>query len=133
MNQITITLPLYWQQSNSKTVLVGMSWYRNAHHFTQNKWKQEFQELVSEQVSNVKIASPYATKLNIYYKNPSCDSSNVAALMEKVVLDALQKLDITVNDNVQHHVTSTWSVAGQDKLNPRCEIVIYETKGNTNV
>lgn len=129
---MTITLPLYWTQEYKtkadKTWLVGMNAYRNWHHFTSNKWKTDFHELVKAQIpADSPSFQLFHLDLRIYYKNV-CDGSNIAALMEKVVLDTLQKEGILVNDNVKFHLSSTWSVAGQDKTNPRCEITIKEVE-----
>ena len=124
---ISLTLPIYWN-SGTKTVLTGMNWYRNAHYYTSNKWKQEFTELVDKQLDSCIIPSPFSLHLDIFYKNPNCDGSNIAALMEKVALDALQKANMIENDSVKHHISSSWAVAGQDKENPRCEITIRTLK-----
>lgn len=118
-----ITLPIYWAQSGSKTVLVSMNAYRNWHFHTSNKFKREFHELVGKQLDGiVPIQGQFYLDISIYYKNPNCDGANIAALIEKVVLDALQEHSIIVNDNVNYHLGSTWSIAGQDKTNPRAEI-----------
>lgn len=124
-----ITLPIYWTKNfkskPDKVVLVGMNWYRNAHHFDQNNLKREFSELVHNQLPP-KVSGQYTLDIKLYYKNPSCDGSNICALMEKIVLDALQEDSILEQDNVKFHLGTTWSVVGQDKLNPRCEITIKE-------
>ena len=123
----TYVLPIYWHQSRKKTVLVGMNAYRNWHYLVSNKFKQEFTEIVQQQVTCTnKISNPYNLHIKVYYKNPNCDGSNVVALIEKVFLDALIKVDILVNDTVEWHKGTTWEIAGQDKSNPRCEIVIKE-------
>jgi hypothetical protein len=127
----TIELPIYWTQhfktKNDKTVLVGMNWYRNAHFHAQNAMKKHFHELVSTQVGN---KNPQVGKFNlaieIYYKNSNCDGANIAALIEKFVLDALQEEKVIINDNVQYHKGSSWKVVDQDKDNPRCLISIIE-------
>lgn len=122
-----ITLPIYWSQSGSKTVLVSMNAYRNWHFHTSNKFKRDFHELVGNQLDGLTpIQGQFRLTLSIYYKNLNCDGANIAALVEKVVLDALQEHNIIVNDNVNYHLGSTWSIAGQDKTNPRCEIIIEE-------
>lgn len=119
--EIRITLPIYWRNK-----LVGMNWYRNAHFYAKAAWKQEFTELISKQVEGAQISSPYGTRMELHYRNTSCDAGNVTALSEKVTLDALQSAQVTVGDSVKHHIKSEWTIAGQDKADPRCEIVVYE-------
>jgi len=120
-----ITLPIYWTMSSGKTTLVGLSWFRNAHHYQQNKWKQEFTELVGNQLEGVEpIKGQFQLVMDLYYKNSICDASNIIAVVEKVTLDALQEFNIIENDNVKYHLGSCYTVKGQDKTNPRCEITI---------
>lgn len=123
-----IELPIYWTQhyktKKDKTVLVGMNWYRNAHHHSQNAMKKHFHSLVGPQVSMIPNLGKFKLTIEIYYKNSSCDGANIAALIEKFTLDALQEQEVILNDNVQYHLGSTWEVAGQDKDNPRCLITI---------
>lgn len=127
MNQIE--LPIYWTQryktKNDKTVLVGMNWYRNAHYHAQNSMKKHFHELVSSQVREIKSQlGKFNLDIKIYYKNSNCDGANIAALIEKFVLDALQDEKVIINDNVQYHLGSSWNIVKQDKDNPRCLITI---------
>lgn len=124
MSNIKIVLPIYWQQTKKKTVLVSMNAYRNWHYHTSNSFKQEFTELVTNQLNSCKINSPYKLDIKIFYKNSNCDGANITALIEKVLLDALQKSNIVVNDSVKHHIGSSWEIVSQDKINPRCEITI---------
>lgn len=123
-----IELPIYWTQhfktKNDKTVLVGMNWYRNAHFHAQNAMKKDFHELVHKQLTHTSIESTFKLNLGIYYKNSSCDGANIAALIEKFALDALQEEKVIVNDNVKYHLGTTWEVLGQDKDNPRCIVTI---------
>ena len=126
---MTFTLPIYWTKGVRKptTHLVGINFYRNAHFHVKNQLKSELESTLLKQFANVgPILGPYQVHYNVYYKNPSCDGSNIAALMEKIFLDAGQFAGILREDNVQHHLSSTWSIAGQDKLNPRCEIHITQ-------
>lgn len=128
---ITLELPIYWTQhfktKDDKTVLVGMNWYRNAHYHNQNKMKKDFHELVTKQLGEETIDNTFTLTLSLYYKNSSCDGANIAALIEKFTLDALQENKTVVNDNVKYHLGTTWSVIAQDKDNPRCEISITKT------
>lgn len=126
MASLELVLPIYWQQTSSKTVLVGMNAYRNWHYHTSNNFKKEFTQLVASQLDSCIISSPYKLEMRLFYKNPNCDASNVVALIEKVVLDALQTSNIIEDDTVKHHLGSSWTVVSQDKTNPRCEITIKE-------
>lgn len=132
MASIDLVLPIYWQQSQKKLVLVSMNAYRNWHYHTSNKFKQEFAELVTSQLSSCTIASPYELEMKLYYKNSNCDGSNIVALVEKVLLDALQKANIIDKDSVKHHLGTTWAVVAQDKVNPRCEITIRNINDTTS-
>lgn len=125
-----ITLPIYWvnekKSKKSTTHLVGMNFYRNAHYHIQNKMKKDFSELVKNQLTPDKTFTTFKVTYKLYYKNPSCDGSNIIALMEKFMLDAIQELGVVENDNIKYHLGSTWQVIDQDKGNPRCEIEIEE-------
>lgn len=129
---MTIELPIYWTQhyktKNDKTVLVGMNWYRNAHYHSQNAMKKDFHELVYKQLSTDAVTDKFTLNIDIYYKNKSCDGANIAALIEKFTLDALQENKTIVNDNVQYHVGTTWNIIEQDKTNPRAVISVNPIK-----
>lgn len=126
---MTITLPIYWTQEFKtkppKVWLVGLNNYRNWHHHTSNKWKTEFHELVHSQLTPDTTFNRFTLNIDLYYRR-SCDPSNIVPLMEKVFLDALQDANVIPEDNVNHHISTTWTVIAQDKDNPRCEITIKE-------
>lgn len=132
MLSTTIELPIYWvkefKTKPNKTHLVSMNWYRNAHHYDQNKMKKDFHELVHNQLNGVVLPSAFKLELGIYYKNPNCDGANIAALIEKFSLDAFQEEKVVINDNVQYHLGSSWKILGQDKENPRCIVTLFETQ-----
>lgn len=127
-----ITLPIYWTQTYKtkpdKTVMAGMNWFRNAHYHAQNAMKKDFHELVHSQLPNDPgtYDGCFRLELDIYYKNANCDGANIAAIIEKFVLDSLQSLNIVINDNVKYHKGTTWRVLGQDKDNPRCEVTLVK-------
>jgi hypothetical protein len=104
-----------------------MNWFRNAFHKDQNDFKRDFTELVLSQIpSEHPTFKRFHVTYELYYKSPVCDASNVIAIIEKVALDALKKASVITDDNVNYHISSSWSVAGQDKLNPHCTISIQE-------
>lgn len=123
----TFVLPIYWQQTKKKKVLVGMNAYRNWHYFTSNSFKQYFTQLVFDQIDGQKrIEGAYRLQARLYYKNANCDGSNVVALVEKVFLDALISAGIIVGDTVKHHLGTSWEVVDKDTSDPRCEITLQE-------
>lgn len=131
MSNIKLELPIYWTKhfktQPSKTVLTSLNWYRNAYHYDQNAWKQEMHDVVKTQLDSLNVETIedcYVLHIDLYYKNPNCDGSNVCPLTEKAVLDALQHYKVVSNDNVRKHVGTTWRVAGQDKNNPRAEVLV---------
>lgn len=129
---MVIIVPIYWTQvyktKEDKTWLVGLNAYRNWHHYTSSKWKLDFHELIDNQVMSNQTFTKYKLHTALYYKNPTCDGANIASLIEKVALDALQGTGTLLQDNVKYHQGTTWEVAGQDKINPRCEVTIIPFK-----
>lgn len=127
---ITFELPIYWTRhyktKPSKTILVGMNFYRNAHYHDQNKVKKDFHEVVCSQLGADTVEDQFRLSIKLYYKNTSCDGANIVALIEKFSLDALQEHGTIINDNVKYHLGTTWEIVEQDKDNPRCEVTVIK-------
>ena len=134
----SFSMPIYWAEKfktkPDKVHLIGMNFYRNAHHFTQNKLKQELEQNLKESFNESfdTITSTYKVYYTLYYKNPTCDGSNIIALIEKIFLDFIQSIGLVSNDNVKFHLGSEWSIGGIDKTNPRVEITIKEYNESSN-
>lgn len=133
-----LNLPIYYEEQfktkPSKTHLVSDNWFRNIHYHLKNKVKQHYHQLVTMQLKNpTPVVGQFTLDIIVFYKNPNCDGSNIASRIEKFTLDALQEASVVVNDNVKYHIGTTWSIGGQDKLNPRAIIKIKEvSNGSTN-
>ena len=122
-----ITVPVYINLTNTKQTFLSMGWYRNAHHFTQNKAKKMMHEIVLPQLTNFRPVKLYYSVLYVYYyKNVVSDLPNAGALASKFFNDSLQTLNLVPNDNVKYLLAEHYVVAGQDKTNPRIEIHIKE-------
>jgi len=132
-------LPIYYEQTfktkKDKVWLVGMNAYRNWHYYLKNAVKVHYHQLVSDQIdpNHVCDIAQFTLDIEVYYKNAASDGSNVAAIFEKMSLDALQECRVIINDNVKYHLGTTWRVAGQDKENPRCVITIHPTEKDCDV
>ena len=129
MGEITVTVPIYWQVTKKKKVLVAMNWLRNAHFMVSNNVKRGYLSVVKAQVTpSTKMFRKCHIHYTIYLKRKGTDGGNVRSVIEKFVLDALVKckvieddtFDIVVSDSSEYHL---------DRNNPRAEITIKEITG----
>ena len=124
---INIISPIYWTQTfktkKDKVWLVSLNNYRNWHYHTSNRFKTEFGEVFKQQLPDVAIKGKFITRMRFFYGD-MCDPTNVLPVIDKVLLDVLQKEGTIPNDNAKHHLRGSWGVGGQDKDNPRVEIRI---------
>ena len=126
---VSVTVPIYYtierKTKPSSVHLVGDNWVRNLHHHTKNTVKQHYHKLIIEQLPSLSI-DKFTLHLELFYKSTNCDPSNIFHQMEKYALDAFQESGILANDTVLFHVSTTTSIGGQDKPNPRCVITLTE-------
>lgn len=124
---INLTSPIYWTQTfkskEDKVWLVGLNNYRNWHYHTSNRFKKEFGQMFKQQLPDVAIEGKFTVHMKFFYRHV-CDPSNVVPVVEKVLLDILQKEGSILNDNAKYHMGSSWVVASQDKVNARIEITV---------
>ena len=125
-----LILPIYWEQEfvtkNNRFHLVGLNQLFGMHYQVRNKLKQHFHSLVLAHENLTPILTSYTVEYKLYYKNVKSDPGNIIAGIEKVLLDGLQEAKLITEDNPNYHLGTTWSVVGQDKLNPRVEITLKE-------
>lgn len=127
-----LTLPIYWVDKKKtikdKTYLVGLNQLFSMHYQVRNKLKQHFHSLVGDQVTDATpILGQFTVTYTLYYKNVVSDPSNIIAGVEKVLLDGLQEHGMITEDNPKYHLGTSWTVAKQDKTNPRVEVTIQES------
>ena len=125
-----ITLPIYYThkvKGKQKTILVGMNAYERMFYIPRNKMKKHFYSLIRVTARRLKpIKGMVATHYTVFYKNKASDAPNIVAVIDKMLMDALQENGVIEQDNVQSYVRSSWEVGGQDTINPRIEIKIFE-------
>lgn len=123
-----ITLPIHYTQTfrtkKSKTFLVGLNWYRNAHYLVSNKVKHDYHDMVNQQVAGCtfkKIRLHY----DVYAARKGTDGHNIRAVIEKFFMDGMVEGGHIVDDDISHLVgdSSDYYI---DKDNPRIEITITE-------
>ena len=125
---IKLELPVYFNITKDKKVLVGSNFARSkAHYHTLNKVKRYYSDLVADKLKEFEpIGGQFKVRYTYFYKNPLTDGSNVVSQIDKYLLDAIQEIGLVVNDNVKYNIGASWSVGGQDKENPRVEVEIYD-------
>jgi len=122
---VRLTLPIYG--GVRKKFMLGLNWMNTAHYRTRNTVKQEFHKSVGKVLSKeIKLLSPVTTHYKVYYKNKRSDASNIIAVVDKFLMDALQEHGTIEEDNVQHYIKGSWEVVEQDRDNPRVEVEIKE-------
>lgn len=118
------TVPIYYQQTKKKKVLVGLNWYRNAHFQVLNNAKKRYGWLIKPQMmSGFKFTKKVHIHYDIYLKRKGSDGGNVRSIIEKFVLDAFVKNGLIKDDNFEI-VISDSACYYHDKDNPRAEITI---------
>ena len=131
----SIVLPVYYQVSKKKKVLLGMNWYRNAHFRSQSAMKLYMSELcVMALKGHVPLTGTYGVKYVYFYKRSNSDLTNVCSLSSKIFNDVLQDEGLVVNDTVIWCIEERFIVGKKDTINPRVEITYgnYKTKTNNN-
>lgn len=123
-----LTVPIYFNATKKKTVMVALNWYRNAHYQTLNKAKRHYKDLISLQVYEQRL-KPLEGKFNVHYdiylKRKGSDGGNVRSVIEKFVLDALVDNNIIKDDNFEIVIGDSANYY-HDKDNPRAEINIIK-------
>jgi len=131
-NNIKLVLPYHYIQKfktkKDKKIMVALNWYRNVNFFLNNQIKKYYYELVREQMASFKYdrLQLYRIDYKLYYSNKRSDMMNVIAVIDKYLQDALQKVELVEEDNVEHCKEINCIVAGRDNENPRVEIEISE-------
>ena len=128
---VHITLPVYYTQylktKPDRTFLVGMNWYRNAHHHIKNKVKTWFTDEILRQLREADaqaIKGHYELAIIYHYKSVVSDLGNVCGLASKHANDAFEKYGLIENDNVKFCKKEAYYVGTADKENPRVEIFV---------
>jgi hypothetical protein len=122
----TFELPVYYQISNSSTVLVDLNWYKNAHYGLVNKVKRFYHTLVSDLIT--KHTPRFKGKVHIKYQiylHINNDGGNVRSVIEKFLLDSLRDNGIIPNDNIKFIISDNAEYFVDDS-NPRCMVYIKE-------
>jgi hypothetical protein len=121
---MTITVPIYYQQSKKKRVLMGLNWLRTAHFQVINKAKKHYHELIMCACNQTKpIRGAVHVHYDIYVGRKGTDGGNIRSVIEKFVLDGLVKAKVLKDDNFEIVVSDSANYY-LDRGNPRAEITV---------
>ena len=130
---VTLELPVYWTKTFKtkppKKILLSLNWVMTANHFEIAKAKKWFAQIVMDSLpsGSKQIIGPYSVTYTYFYKNEKSDLPNVIPVVSKFLLDALQDMALTEEDNVKFCVQEH-SYVGQKTKEPRVLVEIEEIK-----
>lgn len=107
---------------------LNLNQYRNASYIVLNNAKINFKKEIENSLSILsKLNSPIGLEFKLYTGSKRlCDTSNICSIVEKFFCDVLVELGYIEDDNYQFIKFTSYSFAGIDKNNPRCEVIIKE-------
>ena len=133
MEIIRLSLPVYYQKTRSKKILVSLNWYRNSHYQELNKVKKYYNHLIAYALKPCKHTfDKYTINYTYFYKNISSDALNVISVIDKFLQDALQDAGVIKNDNVKFYMGGIIMPSVYDKDNPRLDIQVIKYIKNTD-
>lgn len=122
-----ISLPLAIAVSKKKDFPLNLNHYRNAHHFTLNKAKENFHELAKVLIA--KSGIPRLERLTLEYivypgNRQIFDVNNICSVADKFFSDSLVKCEVLKDDNYKFIAESQFRFGCIDRENPRVDVII---------
>lgn len=126
-------VPIKMKQSKNKYFILNQNNYRNAHHRVLSSTKRGFTDVVKGLDLQNHLIHPYDSPIRVHYtyypaSNRIYDKMNVCAIIDKYLMDALQKVGVITDDNYKLVDMPTMSHGGVDRENPRMEVEIIQLK-----
>ena len=123
-----LPLPTYTKGrgDKKKTNLLSLNVFRNLHHFSKNKVKQDYADLVREFVRTLPKYKTIQPSYTLYFNNNrKKDLDNYTFPMHKFFMDALVKGGVIKDDDYDYVTKITTKFGGIEENN----YVIVEIKG----
>jgi len=123
-------VPLEVKVSKNKTFILNQNKYRNAHFRVLSRAKEEFNAFVKKlNIEHDTFENPIRVHYVYYPKSKRIyDRMNVACVIDKFLMDALQLEKIIKDDNYNTVLFPTFVHGEVDREYPRCEVYIEEIK-----
>jgi len=129
---VTLSVPISVQATKAKKFALNLNQYRNAHYFTLNNAKKEFERSIKKILKELPKFKYIELEYILYPKTKHLvDISNVCSIVDKFFSDSLTENGIIKDDNYNFITRITYSFGEIDPINPRCDITIQgETYAN---
>ena len=123
-----LPLPTYTKGrgDKKKTNLLSLNVFRNLHHFSKNKVKKDYSEIVSEFVDTLPKYSVIQPSYTIYFNNNrKKDLDNYTFPMHKFLMDTLVERGVIADDHYDYvpKITTKFGGIGEENC------VVVEIKG----
>lgn len=121
----TIPLPLKVPVSKKKFFHLNLNPYRNANHFTLDRAKKEFFNLVKGRLRGVPKLDRVALEYVLYPGTAQlCDVNNICTIVDKFFSDTLVTMRVIEDDNYNFIADSRFRFGAIDRVNPRVDVII---------
>jgi len=124
---IKFEAPLRVPKSKFKDFILNLNNYRNAHYYTLNKTKVEFNKAMDKKYPDhiEPICCEIVTQYKVYGATKrKFDLPNVCSIVQKYFEDWLVARGVIPTDDYTVIVSSVYLFGGVDKENPRVDIEI---------
>lgn len=123
-----LPLPLYSRGRGDKKKynLLSLNVFRNLHHYSKNKFKQDYHEVVREWVQELPKFKTLRPKYKLYFNNNrKKDLDNYTFPLHKFLMDALVEEGVIEEDNYDYVTEFTTEFGGIREKN----YVLVELRG----
>lgn len=127
---LKIRLPLYVEivkkTKKNERFYLNQNKFRNCHHFTMNKAKHLYKDIVaSERLPESTLEGKLTFTYTLYPKSKRrMDLTNSLSAIQKFADDALVELGVIPDDDYKTVARVEYEFGGIDKEDPRAELVI---------
>lgn len=121
---ITVTTPIYYQQTKKKVVMLGMNWFKTTHFMHLDKAKKFIHSVVEDRIEGEPILEgTIHAHYVVYLKRKGTDGGNVRAVLEKFILDGIKHAGFIADDHAEIIVSDS-AEYHYDKTHPRIEVTL---------
>lgn len=121
----TISLPLSIPVTKQKKFYLNLNQYRNAHYFTLNKAKAEFEHLIKPLLNGIPFLDECVLEYTLYPPTKQlCDIANICTVVDKFFSDTLVSAKKVRDDNYTVIGKVSFNFGSIDRDNPRVDVVI---------